>query len=73
VKVEVRFEPHPLEKALVEQTKDDIQNRLHGHEFGRFKIVLKKPPQTQQISLQFLGDAESCEKAKRLLGIYSPQ
>ena len=51
VKIEVGFEPHPFEKALVEQTKDDIQNRLHGHEFGRFKIVLKKPPQSQQIAL----------------------
>jgi hypothetical protein len=30
---------------------------------------LKKPPQSQQIALQFLGDLESCEKAKRLLGI----
>jgi hypothetical protein len=70
VRIEVAFDPHPFEKALVAQTQEDIRNRLHGHEFGRFKIVLKKPPQTQQISLQFLGDAESCEKAKRLLGIY---
>ena len=64
------FEPHPYEKAMVEQTKQDIQDRLTGHEFGRFKIVLKKPPQSQQISLQFLGDPESCDKARRLLGIY---
>ena len=55
---------------MVEQTKQDIQARLTGHEFGRFKIVLKKPPHSQQISLQFLGDPESCEKARRLLGIY---
>jgi hypothetical protein len=69
-KIEVGFEPHPFEKAMVEQTKQDIQSRLHGHEFGRFKIVLKKPPHSQQIAFQFLGDPESCDKARRLLGIY---
>ena len=70
VKIEVGFEPHSFEKSIVEQTKEDIANRLHGHEFGRFKIVLKKPPQSQQITLQFFGDPESCDKARRLLGIY---
>ena len=70
VRIEVGFEPHPFEKTLVTQTQEDIRNRLHGHEFGRFKIVLKKPPHTQQIALQFLGDPESCDRAKRLLGIY---
>ena len=70
VKIEVGFEPHPFEKSVVEQTKEDIENRLQGHDFGRFKIVLKKPPHSQHIALQFLGDPESCEKAKRLLGIY---
>jgi len=69
-KIEIGFAPHPFEKALVAQTRDDIRNRLHGHEFGRFKIVLKKSSHSQQIALQFLGDPESCEKAKRLLGIY---
>jgi hypothetical protein len=70
VRIEVGFEPHPFEKQIVEQTKEDIENRLNGHEFGRFKIVLKKGHGSQQIALQFLGDPESCEKAKRLLGIY---
>jgi hypothetical protein len=70
IKIEVGFEPHVYEKALVEQTKEDIQNRLQGHEFGRFKIVLKKRFGSHQIALQFLGDPESCEKAKRLLGIH---
>jgi len=28
-KIEVGFEPHPFEKTLVEQTKQDIQSRLH--------------------------------------------
>lgn len=70
VKIEVGFQPHPFDKALVEQTKQDIQDRLAGHEFGLFKIVLKKPPGSQQPSFQFLGDPESCEKARRLLGIY---
>jgi hypothetical protein len=41
VRIEVGFEPHPFEKAMIEQTKEDIENRLQGHEFGRFKIVLK--------------------------------
>ena len=70
VKIEVGFQPHPFEKTMVEQTQDDIRNRLHGHDFGPFKIVLKKPPHAHQIALQFLGDPESCDKAKRLLGIY---
>jgi hypothetical protein len=70
VRIEVGFEPHPFQKALVEQTQEDIQNRLHGHEFGRFKIVLKKHQGSQVIALQFLGDPESCDKARRLLGIY---
>ena len=70
LRIEVGFEPHPFENALVAQTQEDIRNRLNGHEFGRFKIVLKKPPHTQQIALQFLGDPESCDKAKRLLGVY---
>jgi len=42
VKIEVGFEPNPYEKAMVEQTKEDIQARLTGQEFDRFKIVLKK-------------------------------
>jgi len=70
IRIDVGFEPHPFEKTLIEQTKDDIENRLQGREFGRFKIVLKKGHGTQQIALQFLGDPDSCEKAKRLLGIY---
>ncbi|HEV2804735.1 MAG TPA: hypothetical protein VGW57_07385 [Chthoniobacterales bacterium] len=70
IRIEVGFEPHLFEKPMIEQTKEDIENRLQGHEFGRLKIVLKKPPQSQQIAIQFLGEPESCEKAKRLLGIY---
>jgi hypothetical protein len=70
VRIEVGFEAHPFEKSMIEQTKEDIEHRLQGHEFGRFKIVLKKGHGTQQIALQFLGEPESCEKAKRLLGIY---
>jgi hypothetical protein len=70
IKIDLGFDPHPFEKSMVEQTREDIRNRLNGHEFGRFKIVLKKPPGNQQISLQFLGDPDSCDKAKRLLGIY---
>jgi hypothetical protein len=69
-KIEVGFQPHPFEKTMVEQTRQHIQDRLAGHQFGLFKIVLKKPPGSQEISFQFLGDPESCEKARRLLGIY---
>ncbi|MEY2577106.1 MAG: hypothetical protein QOF80_2593 [Verrucomicrobiota bacterium] len=70
VKIEVGFEPHPYEKAVVQQTQEDIQLRLQGHEFGRFKIVLKKRPGSHEIVLECVGNPESCEKAKRLLGIY---
>ncbi len=70
IKIEIGFEPHPFEKRGVEQAREDIQSRLHGHEFGRFKIVLKKSPGNGQLDYQFLGDPESCEKARRILGIY---
>jgi hypothetical protein len=70
IKIEVGFEPHPFERPLIEQTKEDIQNRLAGHQFGRFKIVLKKNPGSQQIAFQFLGDPDTCDRARRLLGIY---
>lgn len=62
VRIEVGFEPHPFEKGLVEQTQEDIANRLHGHEFGRFKIVLTKPPPSHQIAFQFAGDGRAARR-----------
>jgi hypothetical protein len=70
IRIDLDFEPHPFERSVVEQTKEDIRNRLNGQEFGAFKIVLKRSPGSQQFAWQFLGDPESCEKARRLLGIY---
>lgn len=70
VRIDVDFDPHPFEKSAVEQTKEEIRSRLHGHEFGRFKIVLKKAPGSQPLALHFVGDPESCDKARRLLGTY---
>jgi hypothetical protein len=70
IRIEVGFDPHPFEKAMVEQTREDIQNRLQQHEFGPLKIVLKKSYGGQQLAFEFVGDPESCDKARRLLGIY---
>ena len=67
--IEVGFNPHPFEKTLVEQTKEHIRNRLAGADINRLKIVLKKRPGSQ-IALQFLGDPDGVDQAKRLLGIY---
>jgi hypothetical protein len=69
IRFEMDFESHSLEKPLIRQTKEDIRARLEGHEIGSLKIVLKKRP-GRQIALQFHGDPENVEKAKRLLGIY---
>lgn len=70
VRIEVGFEPHSFERRLVRQTRTDIRNRLHGHELDRLKIVLRKAAESRRIAFQFVGDPESREKAKRLLGIY---
>ena len=69
IRFEVGFEPQPLEKPLIQQTKDDIRARLEGHDIGGLRIVLKKRSGSQ-IALQFLADPETVEKAKQLLGIY---
>ena len=67
--IEVGFNPHPLEKTLIEQTKEHIRSRLAGADIYRLKIILKKRPGSQ-IALQFLGDPDGVDKARRLLGIY---
>ena len=69
IRIEADFTPHPFEKSGIEQTKEDIRARLHGHEFARLKIVLKKR-MGNQIQMQFLGDPQDVEKARRLLGVY---
>jgi hypothetical protein len=67
--IEVGFDPHPFEKTLIEQTKEHIRSRLAGEEIHRLKIVLKKRPGSE-IALQFVGDPDGVDKAKRLLGVY---
>ena len=69
IRFEVDFVPHPFEKAGLEQTKEEIRARLEGHEFSRLKIVLKKKI-GNEIELQFSGDPQETEKARRVLGIY---
>ena len=69
VRIEVGFTPSIFERSSVAQMKEEIQNRLHGLDLGRFKIILKKPL-GREIALQFLGDPVSVEKARRVLGIY---
>ena len=55
VKIEVGFAPEGFEKAMVQQTKEDVTAKLQGHELGRVKIVFKKRP-GHQLAFQFLGD-----------------
>jgi hypothetical protein len=69
IRFEIDFVPHAFEKAGIEQTKEDISARLHGHEFSRLKIVLQKRI-GNEIELKFIGDPQDTEKARRLLGIY---
>ena len=69
IRFEVDFVPHAFETAGIEQTKEDIRNRLQGHDFSRLKIVLKKRI-GNEIQVNFVGDPQDTEKARRLLGIY---
>ena len=69
IRIELGFVPDGFEKAGIEQTKEDILARLTGHEFERLKIVLKKDI-GNRIHLQFLGEPQEVEKARRLLGTY---
>lgn len=67
VRLEIGFKPGWFERKLVRQTKLDILRRLHGHDFGLLRIVLKKSD--GRVAFQFFGDVGSIEKAKDLLGI----
>lgn len=69
IRFQVDFTAHPFEKPAIEQTKEDIRSRLEGQDIQELKIVMKKPL-GGQIALQFLGDPQTVEKARRLLGIY---
>jgi hypothetical protein len=69
IRFEVDFVPHAFEAASVEETKEDIRNRLQGHEFSRLKIILQKRI-GNEIELRFIGDQQDTEKARRILGIY---
>jgi hypothetical protein len=65
---ELGFEPNAFEKATIEQTKADAQQRLEGQLLEDLKIVLKKLP-GNRIVFHFVGDPDSVDRAKRLLGI----
>lgn len=67
VHVETDFRPRFFERKIVQQTKKDLRRRLEGHDFGLLRVVLKK--RDGRISLKFVGDIGSIEKAKDLLGI----
>ena len=67
VRLEMGFRPGWFERKLVRQTKLDILRRLEGHKFKLLRIVLKK--RDGRVAFQFIGDANSVEKAKDLLGI----
>jgi hypothetical protein len=64
----VDFTPHPFEKRDVNQTIEDMRERLSGR-VDRLKVILKKHV-GNQISFKFVGEPETVETAKRLLGIY---
>jgi hypothetical protein len=68
VRIELGFEANEFERPIIEQTKEDIRQRLDGQLLDNIKIVLKKRP-GNAIALEFAGDPDSVERAKRLLGI----
>ena len=69
IRFDVDFTPHPLERAGIEETKEDLRTRLEGHDIQDLRIVLKKPV-SGKIELQFRGEPAMVERAKRLLGVY---
>ena len=68
LRLEIGFVPGPFERRVVQQTKEDIQQRLEGYDFGFLRIVIKRRP--GGFAFQFFGPTENVEKAKGLLGIY---
>lgn len=57
-----------FERRLVNQTKEDIEQRLQGYDLGFLRIVLKRRPGFG-FAFKFVGPAEAVEQAKSLLGI----
>ena len=70
LRMETDFVPSTFEKRVVEQTKEDVRQRLAGHNLGGLRIVLKKRPGSSGFAFKFFGAPEIVESAKRLLGIY---
>ncbi|MFL6514449.1 MAG: hypothetical protein ACJ8M1_05440 [Chthoniobacterales bacterium] len=67
VTFKIDFSPNAFERRMIQQTKEDVQARLRGHELGRLMIVLKKAG--HRVAFQFLGEPEGVDKAKGLLGM----
>ena len=65
----IEFQPHPYEKQQIELTKDELRNRLAGHDIQRVKIMLRKLP-GNQMTFAFRGDPDNVAKVQRVLGIY---
>ena len=68
VTFQVDFEPHPLEKQVVAQIKEDMRSKLDCHEFSRLKVTLRRNVVKEIVPL-ITGDEEDVAKAKRLLGL----
>lgn len=68
LRLETDFVPGVFERRIVQQTKEDIRQRLEGYDLDFLRIVLKRRP--RGLAFQFFGNPETVEKAKGLLGIY---
>lgn len=67
IRFELDFEPHPLERPLIEQTKDEVRNRLQGHSISRLLVTLRKAFGSSDILLHLGGDEQDVLKARQLL------
>ena len=68
LRLEIGFVPSPFERRVVQQTKEDIRQRLQGYDLGFLRIVIKRRP--GGFAFQFFGPTENVETAKRALGIH---
>jgi hypothetical protein len=69
IRFQLDFEPHQFERPLIEQTKDEVRNRLEGHSISRLFVTLRKAFGSSNIQLHLRGDDEDVRKASRLLGL----
>jgi len=69
IRFELDFEPHPFERPLIEQTKNEVRDRLQGHSISRLLVTLRKAFGSRDILLHLRGDEEDVLKARRLLGL----